>query len=327
MINLNGQIAEIVEQRRAQRRSGLLRRKEEVFARLPRIKEIEERLDRTGLNLMSQVAEGGLTADEAVEKIMAENRLFVSERTGLLASAGYSADYLDDKPICGRCGDTGYVNGRPCPCVMAEMDRELAAQANLSEKLTSQTFNRFRLDFYSSQPDPIIGVSPRDNMVSVFNTCRRFVESFPSSAENLFLTGTSGLGKTYLSSAIANELISRGVDVLYVSASSLFTILEDIHFNRSVSDAGRYLVDHVFSARLLILDDLGSEFVTPFTTSELFRIINNRLLEEKNTIISTNLSISEIEKQYSPRLHSRIVGSYTILKFYGEDIRIKSRKC
>lgn len=324
MANLKAQIAEIVEQRQMQRRGRLLRRKEEVFAKLPRIKEIEERLDSTGLKLMSQVADGGLTAEEAVEKIMAENRAFVSERTQLLASAGYGADYLNDRPICDRCGDTGYVNGRPCPCVIAKMDKELAAQANLSEKMTAQTFDRFRLDCYSDLPDPVIGVSPRDNMVSVFNTCLKFVDDFSSSDENLFLTGTSGLGKTYLSSAVANELIARGEDVLYVSANTLFTILEDLHFNRSVSEGSRYLVDHVFSARLLILDDLGSEFVTQFTAAELFRIVNNRLLDGKKTIISTNLSISEIEKQYSQRLHSRIVGGYTILKFYGEDIRIKS---
>ena len=113
------------------------------------------------------------------------------------------------------------------------------------------------------------------------------------------------------------------MDVLYVSANSLFPILEDIHFNRDISGKSQYLARHIFDAELLILDDLGAEFTTPFTASELFRIINDRLLEGKKIIISTNLSISEMEKRYSSSVYSRLIGSFEIIKFFGEDIRWK----
>ena len=113
--------------------------------------------------------------------------------------------------------------------------------------------------------------------------------------------------------------------MLYVSANSLFPILEDLHFNRDVSEKNQYLVDKVFSSGLLILDDLGAEFVTPFTSAELFRIVNNRLLESRPMIISTNLGLAETEKRYSSRLYSRLVGSFTIIKFFGEDIRWKMK--
>ena len=323
VINIKGRAAEIAAQRQQLRRERLEKRQEEIFARFPRIKEIETALDRTGLSLMSRVAEGAMTPEAAVDEIMAENRDCVRERTELLTGAGYAADYLEDKPICARCGDSCFVQGRPCSCVLTELDRELAAEANLSEKLAAQTFKSFRLDCYSELADPAIGISPRENMRSILGICEKFVENFGSSEENLFFTGGCGLGKTYLSSAIANELLSRGEDVLYVSANSLFPILEDLHFNRDVSENRRYLVDHVLSARLLILDDLGSEFVTPFTSAELFRIVNNRLLQGEQTVISTNLSIDDTQRRYSSRLYSRLIGGYTIIKFFGDDIRWK----
>ncbi len=323
MININGRIRELIQERKDLRRDRLEQRRQEIFSRFPRVKEIEARLDSTGFSMMSRVIDGSETPDSAVEKIMAENRAFVRERTAVLTSAGYAADYLDDNPVCSVCGDTGYIDGRPCSCVMNELDGELAADANLSEKLAGQTFAGFRLDCYSPVPDPALGISPRDNMRSVLEICRKFADGFDSPGESLFFTGGCGLGKTYLSSAIAHELLRRGVDVLYVSANSLFSVLEDIHFNRNVSEKSRYIADHALDARLLILDDLGSEFVTPFTSSELFRIVNNRLLDGKKTVISTNLSIDETEKRYSARLHSRIVGGYTIIKFFGEDLRWK----
>ncbi len=313
----------IIENRRELHRERFARRKDELFALYPRLREIEAGFDGTGMALVRRVAEGDCDSETAVREIMEENRRAAAERAKILTSAGYPADYLDDKPDCPLCGDTGRRGGELCSCVRSQLDRELSTQANLSEKLTSQTFEGFRLDCYSDEPDPGLGISPRENMRSIYNICRSFADNFATADENLFFTGGCGLGKTYLSSAIANALIAKGEDVLYVSANSLFPILEDLHFNRDVSEKNRYLVEKVFGSALLILDDLGAEFVTPFTSAELFRIVNNRLLEGKRTIISTNLSIDETERRYSPRLYSRLTGGYTILKFFGEDIRWK----
>lgn len=322
MKNVKALANRVIEERKTLRRERLDQRKNEIFGRFPRVAEIERRFDETGIKLISSVADGS-SAEDAVLKIMQENRLANQEKTEILTSAGYPADYLEDKPLCDRCGDTGYIEGRLCGCIKAEIDRELLIEANLSEKLSSQTFDGFRLDLYSDVPDPMLGVSPRENMRTNFSISRKFAENFAATDKNLFFTGGCGLGKTYLSSAIANELIGRGTDVLYVSANSLFPILEDIHFNRDVSERNQYLARHVFDAELLILDDLGAEFVTPFTSSELFRIINDRLLDGKKIIISTNLSINETEKRYSPRVYSRLIGSFEIIKFFGEDIRWK----
>ena len=323
MVNINLRAAEIIEQRKISRREQLEQKKQEIFQKFPRIKEIERQFDETGIKLMRCVTDGSSTAEESVFKIMQENRLADQEKKDILTSAGYPSDYIDDKPLCSLCSDTGYVGDKVCSCVKSEINRELSTEANLSEKLSSQTFDSFRLELYSDVPDPNLGISPRENMRMNYYDCKQYVDNFNYTDKNLFFTGGCGLGKTYLSSAIANELISQGVDVLYVSANSLFPILEDLHFNRGVSEKNQYLAGHIFDAELLILDDLGAEFVTQFTASELFRIINNRLLEGKKTIISTNLSVSEMEKRYSSRVYSRLIGGYEIIKFFGEDIRWK----
>ncbi len=321
--SINSRADRIIEKRRAAHRDELEQRKSDIFRMFPRIAQLEKSFDETGLKLMRKVAEEGFDPETAVVKIMLENSLANKEKKEILRNGGFPEDYIDDKPMCGICGDTGYVSGKLCSCVKLELDRELATEANLSEKLSTQTFESFRFDYYSPLADPELGISPLKNIRSVYGLCEKFVEDFGRSAENLFFTGNCGLGKTYLSSAIANRLIERGVDVLYVSANSLFPILEDLHFNRNVSEKNQYLVEHVFDAELLILDDLGAEFVTPFTSAELFRIINNRLMDGKKMIISSNISEEELKRRYSERIYSRIAGSFNVVMFFGEDIRRK----
>ncbi len=323
MATHNSRINAIIERRRAARADELDMRRKEIFKRFPRIEEIERRLDETGMQLINCVLDGSCNPEEAVRRIMAENAAVNAEKQKILINNGYSPDYIDDKPQCEKCGDLGRVNGAVCSCVRTELNRELMNEANLSEKLSAQTFDAFRFDYYSSVPDEKLGVSPRENIESVYRLCRSFAENFSSTDKNLFFTGDCGLGKTFLSSAIANYLIEAGTDVLYVSSNSLFPILEDLHFNRGVSEKNQDLVQHVFDCELLILDDLGAEFITPFTTAELFRIINNRLLSDKKTIISTNMDSNELKTKYSPRIYSRVAGSFEFIVFFGDDIRRK----
>ncbi len=313
----------LIEQRNILKKDELEQRRSEIFKKFPRIAEIERAFDETGIKMMNCVIDGSCTAEEAVLKIMTENKLANQEKKEILSSAGYPVDYIDNTPVCRICGDTGYVDGQLCGCIKAELNKELATEANLSQKLSSQTFAGFRMDYYSREVDPNLGISPRQNMEAVYKVCQRYAKNFENTDTNLFFFGGCGLGKTYLSSAIANYLIEKGVDVLYVSSNSLFPLLEDLHFNRSVSEKNQYLVEHIFDAELLILDDLGAEFVTPFTSAELFRIINNRLLNNKKMIISTNMGVDELARRYSERIYSRIVGSFDIVTFIGDDIRRK----
>ena len=311
----------IIEERKENRRREIEKRRREVFAKAPKIQEIEESLDRFGIRMLNLIASGECDSESATSKIIAENKAFVEERNRLLAQAGFEIDYLDVPPYCAKCEDSGFVGGKLCSCVQSKITRMALREANLSENLTGHTFENFKLSYYSDEYVKEYGCSPRENMESILADCKSFVENFEKTDENLLFCGSCGLGKTFLSSAIANELIKRGKDVLYISSNALFPILEDMHFGRSVDEGAQYIVKKINDCQLLILDDLGSEFVTQFTSAELFRIINTRLNSGKKTIISTNLNRNMIQNTYNERIASRITGGFSMLEFLGEDIR------
>ncbi|MBQ3023293.1 MAG: ATP-binding protein [Clostridia bacterium] len=314
-------ISAITEERKENRRRENERRRREVFAASPKIQEIEAELDRFGIRMLNLIANGECDSDKATSSIMAENKAFIKERDRLLCEAGFDKNYLDVPPYCTKCDDNGFIDGKLCSCLQNEITAIALREANLSENLAGHTFENFRLSYYSDEYVAEYGCSPRENMQAILSDCKAFVENFDRADENLLFCGSCGLGKTFLSSAIANELIKRGKDVLYVSSNALFPILEDMHFGRTVDESAQYIVNKIGSCELLILDDLGSEFVTQFTCAELFRIINTRLNSGRKMIISTNLNRNMLQNTYNERIASRITGGFSMLEFLGEDIR------
>ncbi len=311
----------IIADRKEKRENEIRRRRMEVFERVPRIKEIEEELDRYGIRMLNLIASGECDENQAVSGIMSQNKEFLKERERLLAENGFTTDFLEISPQCRICSDTGYDGEKLCSCMKKEITQIAMREANLSPKMASETFENFKLEYYSDEYVPEYGCSPRENMRAILNECMAYTKNFDSADENLLFCGGCGLGKTFLSSAIANSLLEKGRDVLYVSCNALFPILEDMHFGRSVSEASEYIVKKLGDCELLILDDLGSEFVTQFTSAELFRIINTRLILGKKMIISTNLNRGMLKKTYNERIASRITGNFSILEFLGDDIR------
>jgi len=136
-----------------------------------------------------------------------------------------------------------------------------------------------------------------------------------------FLQVLLGLGKTFLSNCIANELLKQGKTVLYQTAPNMLDSIIDYRFNKSSSSFSLY--DNLLNVDLLIIDDLGTENINSMKFTELFNIINTRLLNENTkTIISTNLSVQELFINYDERIISRIRGYYKICPFFGDDIRV-----
>lgn len=311
----------IIAGRKNKRKAQIQSRKAEVFSKIPRIAEIEAELDRYGIRMLNLIASGECDEKHAVSAILAENKAYVEERERLLTVHGFPKDYLTVNPYCPKCEDSGFSDGRICSCLQRELTALMLREANLSETMAGQTFESFKLSYYSDEYVPEYGCSPRENMEAIYSECLSFAENFDKCGPNLLLCGACGLGKTFLSSAIANRLLEKDVDVLYVSCNALFPILEDMHFGREVGERAAFIVKKLIDCDLLILDDLGSEFVTQFTCSELFRIINTRLLNGKKMIISTNLNRSMLKNTYDERIASRITGGFSILEFLGNDIR------
>ncbi len=225
---------------------------------------------------------------------------------------------LTDAPTysCKLCEDTGYVDGALCHCVK-DIAAKLCYSSLIGEMpLERSTFDSFNLDYYDSAKNEQ-GVSPKKQMTAVLKMCKKFAEDFPNGG-NILLTGGCGLGKTHLSLAIANEIISKDYNVIYGSAQNLINEVSRETFDRSGSTVK---IDSLTSCDLLILDDLGTEFTTQLSVSVVYNIINTRLLRGLSTVISTNLNIKDIAEFYNDRIASRIVGSYTICPVFGNDIR------
>jgi len=293
-------------------------RREEILRKNPRLREVETELRGT----MSRIISGALRKDTdprtAVERLREENIRLQRERTELLADMGLPADALEEKVSCALCGDTGWTFGRMCRCLRQYYAREQQKELSKLLDLGSQSFDTFSLEWYSDRYDGNYGLSARENMENVYNACAEFANGFGRRKGSLLLYGAPGLGKTFLSAAIAREVSAAGWSVVYDTAERVFSAMEERKFGRDEDDAE---VDRLFACDLLILDDLGTEMTTAFVQSALYRIVNTRLIEGRSTILNTNLTPEEISRRYSPQVASRLEGEYQILPFFGQDIR------
>lgn len=304
-------------QQRADKESLALRRQSEVYAKLPRIREIDLELRRT----MVQAAQAAFTAGgdtSLLEEARAHNRELQQEREALLKEH-FPENFLDESPVCPSCGGTGYLGSTMCRC-LSDLCREEQQKDISVLSCGSNNFARFRTDVYPSKVDPRLGSSPRDLMQVNLDYARQFAYRFTPDCGNLLFVGGTGLGKTFLSSCIAKTVSDRGYGVVYESAGKLFSVLENAKFNaneETLRAAAKYT-----DCDLLILDDLGTEMPGQFVTAALYALINERMLSRKSTIISTNLLMAELTKRYNPQIASRLQGEYHMLTFMGEDIRI-----
>ena len=294
-------------------------RRESVFRRQPRLRQIDDELRSTMSRIITSALRHGTDPGPAVEVLREENLRIQEEKRQLLNQMGLPQDCLDEKPACALCGDTGYRNGQVCRCLRQYYAREQQKELSRMLDLGSQSFDTFSLDWYPQEYDSSFGSSARENMEKVYDICADYAHQFGKYPGNLLLFGAPGLGKTFLSAAIAREVSGNGWSVVYDTAGRIFQRFEAQKFTRE-EDAGDD-VDRVLNCDLLILDDLGTEMTTAFIQSALYQIVNTRLMEKKSTILNTNLMPGEIARRYSPQLASRIEGEYQLLPFFGKDIR------
>lgn len=259
------------------------------------------------------------------ERAKAESQKQLEElrarRADLLKAAGLGDDALKVFHYCETCADTGKLkNGRRCACFSELAQGYSFRDINRASPLELSNFESFSLEFYAEQPDDDCGVSPRDNMRRVFGECEGYAARFPGNTENLLLAGDVGLGKTHLALAIANVALARGCNVIYCSAANIFKKIESEYFD------GAHDITTLLALKrcdLLVLDDLGSEFVNSFTASSVYDIVNTRIITKKATVLTTNFTDEQgLGVRYGEKVRSRIVGFYKTLPFFGDDIRL-----
>ncbi len=311
-----------LEKQKAANREELARRRQEVYAALPEVDQIDAALRSHMIRLVRLTIAGGPSLADEIEKIREENLDLQMRRAELLTAAGFGAEYLDEIVSCPLCRDTGMHEGRVCACLDRLYNAELTRELGTLMRRGDESFEKFDLGLYPDIPDPDATV-PREVMRRVFDFCRRYADSFSGGSPNLLFQGGTGLGKTYLSACIARVVAGRGFSVCYDTASSALELYEKAKFSRdSAEGEGAALrIRRMESCDLMILDDLGTEMLTSMSQSALYTLVNNRLVNKRTSIISTNLGEEELAGRYTPQIASRILGEFRTVPFVGEDIR------
>ena len=279
-----------------------------AYSENPRLNEIDSLMSRYG----AKIALTALSGDtEALNELKSLLEGLNEEKKQLLSGVG---EFEYD---CKECSDTGYINGKVCSCIKEAAKKIALKSLSDDMPILSCRFDNFDLNYYPNTDDES-GVNPRKRITAILKLCREYVINFsPKSAENLLFMGDAGLGKTHLTLAMVSGIIEKGYNVIYGSAYNLFSLVENEHFSAEKGNS----YENMLSCDLLVIDDLGTEFVTSFTQSVLYGLINSRILSGKPTIINTNLTMRDIEAKYTPRISSRFIGNYKAKKFVGRDIR------
>ena len=309
--------AQKLENRRNKAQRIQMARHLEVTEKLPIISKYEAQLSETGLSVVKAIGMGS-DAQEYIKQLSELNLSIQNIIKSLLTENGYPEDYLEVPYTCKNCSDTGYKGGFVCECrkeLLKQLAKEELASVSTSDKCR---FDNFDINYYPQPIDPVLGISPQKRMSEILEYCKCYAEDFDTESESLYMHGATGLGKTHLSLAIANVVAENGYRVIYDTAQNLLSSLEREKF--SYSNTGER-ENEILDCDLLIIDDLGSEFSTQFTTAAVYNIVNTRINRSKPVIISTNLTSSELEAKYSQRITSRIIGNYVSLRFIGDDIR------
>ena len=321
---------------RANNRAAQVRRIEEVYEKIPEMKELN---NSTGSVAVSRYKESLKSGKLSINDLKNDIDGIKNKKEELLLSAGFPKDYMEITYDCKDCKDTGYIDGKKCHCLQLKIRKLLYAQSNLENILSKENFENFSFDYYDNKT-----ILPGQNMTNaaymegVKRFCEKFADKYfkingskntvdtasdENDRRNIIFSGNTGVGKTYLSNCIAKVLLDRYYSVIYLSAKELFEALVKVKMEKSEDQKYLLLIEEVYESDMLIIDDLGTELSNHFTTTEFFHIINRRVNTEKSTIISTNLSLDEMRDIYSERVTSRIRKSFMYIRLFGNDIRAK----
>jgi len=307
---------------REKNKKELDKRKQELYAKLPRLKEIDDEMVNLGIRITKAVLMDEENREKLLEDLHKKQTDLKIEKAEILTANKYPKDYLQMKYSCKKCKDTGYVGSERCNCLMQKLIAYQYKQFKLSHRIVKENFENFNINYYSNEPIDG-GRSPRENMQHIFMECIKYTKDFEQHNKNLLFIGRPGLGKTFLCNSIAKDLLDMGKSVIYQSAPDLVDLVRKYKFDFDNEEAGDEALKDIYVCDLLIIDDLGTELGTQFSGLVIYNILNKRLLENKKMIISTNLDVDEIIKTYSERISSRIFGNFLMYEFFGEDIRLK----
>ena len=316
-------IMRVYNQRQFQDKREQDKRIAEVYEKVPQVEALSDEIAAT----MAQAARKILAGDRAAADQLKKDAEFLKEQKAIyLKQNGYPANYLELQYVCPDCKDTGYAEGKKCHCFKHMEIEILYDQSNIREVLERENFDTLSMAYYDrNHVDEKTGMTVYDYMSRVIRECKEYVENFKNEKGSILFTGNTGCGKTFLSNCIARELIRRYFSVVYLTATDMFDILAGSRFSGGDDDEAKDRASYILDCDLLIIDDLGTELINTFTASQMFYCVNERLNRNKGTIISTNLTLGELQDAFTERVTSRIMSRYKIIPLIGDDLRLVRR--
>ncbi len=296
------------------------RRRALLLDRYPAYAALDREKKEAGAQFMQAGFAGKLKEAESYKNRLQE---LEKKEKSFFKQLGKGEDYLAPAFFCKDCQDKGFVNGKSCHCRKQLMVEQAYDMSSIRQKLEEQNFQHFDLGLFRRDRQAGEPLSPRENMAEIKHILENaYVSSFGRKVRNLYIYGATGVGKTYLVNCYAKAILDRGYTVLYQTASELFRFLIDYSFmyreeKREYEDR-RAFCD---SADLLIIDDLGTEFINEKTLVEFFDLLNGRLVHNKATVISSNVQPLELKSLYDERIASRITGDFVPIYLFGSDLR------
>jgi DNA replication protein DnaC len=312
------EILKIYDKLREDESRDLKFRKNEIYKKYPEIIDLDNKIQKLSLQMAVSVLKSN--NGEKTLHTFKENIIDLRvKKCEMLVERGYDAEYLSVHYHCNKCKDTGFIGNVKCICYKQKLVKLHYKNSELENAIKSNNFNNFDLNLFSNHKLGEEKFSPRKNMENNLEyILKDYIPNFSKISTNLLLYGNPGSGKTYLSYCVSKAILDMGYLVIYKTSDELIKNLRDIRFNNDAT-----LESLIFDCDLLIIDDLGAEHLNEFSITELFNVINKRILTNKKMLISTNLTLPGITKQYSERIASRLIGEFRLCKFYSEDIRIK----
>ncbi len=301
----------IIRSRRYEAEHSADLRRIQLCLEFPEFEVIDKELKQTGSAICKILTEGG-DIKEKMEALAIRNGELQDKRRMFLCEHNLPEDFINPKYTCKRCCDSGYIKGKYCQCVIDLLKRDVTKKLNAASPLSLSSFDLFDVELI-----PDIGTARR-HMTLVCEHLKKYAAEFSWDSPSLFLYGATGLGKTHLSLAVADEVTKKGNNVIYGSAPMLFQKIADERFNRSDSYSTE---QNLINCDLLVLDDLGAEMITQLSQAVLYNIINSRILTSRPTIISSNIDIDKLDTYYHQRIVSRIAFSFESVPFVGRDMR------
>lgn len=314
----NGQVQEIqriLSERQLEAHRRYLEKREEIFRKLPELEELEEKVRAFSLSVAGEMQQGNR---EGLLRLKEEIGKLHKEKKALLEGAGYKIQDLEEEEhFCPLCQDTGYVDGKKCQCFLKLQGELLYRQSRMGAVLERENFSKFQLERFDNieKLGQCGNKTLREYIMEIRDYLTNYCEEYPKNNRSILFTGSTGTGKTYFLHSIAKALLDRGVSVLYFTATGLFE-----YFSKRMREEDTE--DYIEEVEVILIDDLGTEFSNSFTTSRFFALLNQRILDRKTMLISTNLNFKELRETYSDRVVSRFMSDYEIIPLYGKDQRL-----